>query len=159
MIDVEDRGHALSNLTHDPELLSSTLLCVKELGVFNGDGRLVRHARKHLQVEIGEATPLIAGVNLDHAQRLPVSKNLEDFCGRFGFDPVQYVLAGGEDYTLLCTVAPEIAEETEAKFQAEFKKPLFRIGEITDRNRLELIFPDGRIKSLVSTGWNHFKTG
>ena len=89
--------------------------------------------------------------------RIPVSESLKKFCSRFGFDPVEYALSGGEDYTLLCTIAPENADETAAKFQAEFKKPLFRIGEITDKNRLELIFPDGRKKSLIPTGWNHFK--
>lgn len=92
-----------------------------------------------------------------YADRIPVSESLKKFCSRFGFDPVEYALSGGEDYTLLCTIAPENADETAAKFQAEFKKPLFRIGEITDKNRLELIFPDGRKKSLIPTGWNHFK--
>jgi thiamine-monophosphate kinase len=79
------------------------------------------------------------------------------FCSRFGFNPVEYALSGGEDYTLLCSIAPENADETAAKFQAEFNKPLFRIGEITDNNRLELIYPDNRTKPITATGWNHFK--
>ena len=92
-----------------------------------------------------------------YADKIPISESLQKFCSRFGFDPVEYALSGGEDYTLLCTVAPEIAEETESKYEAEFEKPLFRIGEITEKNRLELIFPDGRSKPIMPTGWNHFK--
>ena len=74
-----------------------------------------------------------------YSGQIPVSKSLLKFCSRFDFDPVDYALSGGEDYTLLCTVAPENAEETATKFQAEFKKPLFLIGEINDKNRLDVV--------------------
>ena len=94
-----------------------------------------------------------------YADKIPVSESLLKFCSRFDFDPVEYALSGGEDYTLLCTIAPENIEETAAKFQAEFKRPLFRLGEITDKDRLELIHPDGKAKPLVPAGWNHFKAG
>jgi thiamine-monophosphate kinase len=93
------------------------------------------------------------------ADKIPVSELLLKFCSRFGFDPVEYALSGGEDYTLLCTIAPENIEETAAKFQSEFKRPLFCIGEINDTNRLEIIHPDGTTNPIVPTGWNHFKTG
>ena len=94
-----------------------------------------------------------------YADKIPVSESLQKFCSRFDFDPVEYALSGGEDYTLLCTIAPQNIAETAAKFQAEFKRPLFRLGEITDKDRLELIHPDGKAKPLVPTGWNHFKAG
>lgn len=94
-----------------------------------------------------------------YADKIPVSESLLKFCDRFGFDPVEYALSGGEDYTLVCTVAPEHADGVAAKFKAEFKKPLFRIGEITDKNRLDLICPGGRTRPITPTGWNHFKTG
>jgi len=90
------------------------------------------------------------------SDKIPVSESLLKFCSRFGFDPVEYALSGGEDYTLLCTVAPENAEETAAKFRAEFKRPLFLIGEINDSNQLDIKFPDGRSKHITPTGWNHF---
>jgi thiamine-monophosphate kinase len=93
------------------------------------------------------------------ADQIPVSEYLLKFCSRFGFDPVEYALSGGEDYTLLCTLAPEYAEEIAAKFQSEFKRPLFRVGEITDKNRLEIIHPDGSSRPFTPTGWNHFKAG
>ncbi|MFC1880492.1 thiamine-phosphate kinase [Thermodesulfobacteriota bacterium] len=94
-----------------------------------------------------------------YSDQIPVSESLLKFCSRFDFDPVEYALSGGEDYTLLCTVAPENAEETAAKFQAEFKRPLFRIGEINDKNRLDVVYPDGSSKPIALTGWNHFKAG
>jgi thiamine-monophosphate kinase len=93
-----------------------------------------------------------------YSDKIPVSESLLKFCSRYDFDPVEYALSGGEDYTLLCTIAPESANETAAKFQAEFKKPLFLIGEINDSNHLEIIYPDGSSKPITPTGWNHFTT-
>jgi thiamine-monophosphate kinase len=94
-----------------------------------------------------------------YSDKIPISDSLLKFCSRFDFDPVEYALSGGEDYTLLCTVAPQGAEELAEKFQREFKKPLFQIGEVNDKNRLDMIFPDGSSKPIVPTGWDHFKTG
>ena len=92
-----------------------------------------------------------------YSDKIPVSESLLKFCRRFNFDPVEYALSGGEDYTLVCTIAPESAKETAAKFQTEFKKPLFLIGEINDKSGLTLAYPDGSSKPIALTGWNHFK--
>ena len=94
-----------------------------------------------------------------YSDKIPVSEALIKFCSEFNFDPVEYALSGGEDYTLLCTIAPEAVKETAAKFQAEFKKPLFLIGEITENKELTVTYPDGSSKAIVPTGWNHFKVG
>ena len=98
-----------------------------------------------------------AGARL-YAEKIPVSENLKKFCDQFGFDPVGYALAGGEDYTLACTTAPEKAEALAIAFQAEFQRPLFEIGEITDtEHQMELLLPDGSMKNIMPMGWNHFK--
>jgi thiamine-monophosphate kinase len=92
-----------------------------------------------------------------YSDKMPISESLLKFCSHFDFDPVEYALSGGEDYTLLCTIAPEAVKETAAKFQAEFKKPLWLIGEINDKIGLTLTHPDGSSKPIALTGWNHFK--
>jgi len=91
------------------------------------------------------------------ADKIPVSQNLKKFCTRFGFDPVTYALSGGEDYTLLCTIAPKTAENVASGFQKKFNRPLFQIGEITDTCLMELIWPDGRVSAFSPSGWNHFR--
>lgn len=92
-----------------------------------------------------------------YADKIPISPNLKDFCDRFGFDPVDYALSGGEDYALLCTIAPDRAEEIANEFEKKFKRPLFAIGEITAGNQLTLIYADGKTKPITPTGWDHFK--
>jgi len=92
------------------------------------------------------------------ADKIPVSQELRDFCTRFDFDPIDYALAGGEDYTLLCTTAPESADRIADAFAKEFKRPLFKIGEITAENQLALVYPDAKTKPIALTGWDHFRT-
>jgi thiamine-monophosphate kinase len=92
-----------------------------------------------------------------YADKIPLSENLRIFCRQFDFDPVAYALSGGEDYTLLVTAEAEAADKIAATFQAEFNRPLFAIGEINDTGQMELIRTDGKIESIFSTGWDHFK--
>jgi thiamine-monophosphate kinase len=92
-----------------------------------------------------------------YAAEIPVSDSLQKFCDAFGFDPLEYALSGGEDYTLLCTAAPQKAEEIAQKFQNKFKRPLFRIGQTTADSRLEIIYPDGTSKPISPRGWDHFR--
>ena len=91
------------------------------------------------------------------ADKIPISQNLQDFCSRFNFNPIEFALSGGEDYTLLCTIASEKADKIASAFEKEFKRPLFAIGKITSKKQIELVYPDGNISPLTPTGWDHFK--
>jgi thiamine-monophosphate kinase len=92
-----------------------------------------------------------------YADKIPISQNLKDFCARFDFDPIDYALSGGEDYTLLCTISSNRAAEIAKAFEKEFKRPLFAIGKITDEKQITLVHPDGRSRPITPTGWDHFK--
>lgn len=90
-------------------------------------------------------------------ENIPVSEDLKAFCGQFDFDPGEYALSGGEDYTLLCTIAPAEAERIAGKFQTTFKRRLYRIGEITAEKKMQLIYPDRSSRPIDPTGWDHFR--
>lgn len=93
-----------------------------------------------------------------YARNIPLSNSLKIFCSVYGFDPVEYALAGGEDYVLLCTAASENADEIARRFENEFKRPLFHIGEITSEDRLAIAYRDGTSRPITPGGWDHFKT-
>lgn len=93
-----------------------------------------------------------------YSEKIPLSQPLKKFCDRFSFNPVDYALAGGEDYTLLCTVSPDKADDIALDFQKKFKRPLYLIGEITDSGRMELICRNNEIKPITPSGWDHFKS-
>jgi thiamine-monophosphate kinase len=90
------------------------------------------------------------------ADSIPISRELRDFCARFGKDPVRFALSGGEDYILAVTVMAERFDEVARGFAARFGRPLYRVGEVSDSRGLELVMPDGKLQSVGPTGWDHF---
>ncbi|MDY6793474.1 MAG: thiamine-phosphate kinase [Thermodesulfobacteriota bacterium] len=111
-----------------------------------------------LSSDIGHiATESNVGVSL-YAEKIPVSTNLKYFCNRFEFDPVEFALAGGEDYILLCTVSPDHADTVAQKYLKAFNRPLYSIGKITDPGKMEIIDSSGRAKKFKPKGWDHFKS-
>jgi thiamine-monophosphate kinase len=91
------------------------------------------------------------------AEKLPISGNLRHFCRRFDRSPVEYALTGGEDYTLLLTVASERADAVARAFESAFDRPLFAIGAITESMGMVLLQAGGDTLSISATGWDHFK--
>ncbi len=96
------------------------------------------------------------GARIEEA-RLPLSGPLKAFCREFGFDPVEFALAGGEDYVLLCTVAAEAAQRVAAGFRRRFDRPLHTIGEITPGGSMERVGAGGAAVGLEPGGWDHFR--
>jgi len=97
------------------------------------------------------------GISL-FAEKIPVSENLIYFCNRFEFNPVEFALTGGEDYTLLCTVSQDNADDVAQKYLKTFNNPLYPIGKITDPGKMEIIDSSGRAKRFKPEGWDHFKS-
>ena len=91
------------------------------------------------------------------ADKIPLSENLKHFCQIFNRKPLNYALNGGEDYVLICTIAPGCSDLINKKFQSCFNRPLFTIGEIIESEKLELALEDGTIKMVQPNGWDHFK--
>ncbi len=91
-----------------------------------------------------------------HADRLPVSEDLVEFCRRFDADPADYALRGGEDYVLLITASPDRAADIASRYEETFDAPLHDIGEITAEPGVQAIFPDGRTADVTPGGWDHF---
>jgi thiamine-monophosphate kinase len=67
----------------------------------------------------------------------------------------QAALAGGDDYELLFTAAPERRPRIEA-LSRELTLPLTRIGRIEAASGLRALDEDGREISTGQTGWQHF---
>jgi thiamine-monophosphate kinase len=91
------------------------------------------------------------------ADQIPLSPALLQFCQYLKFDPIEFALAGGEDYTLLITVESDQADSVVKDFSDTFHRPLYPIGTIIESNVLELVDADGRERTLAPTGWDHFK--
>ncbi len=134
---------------------------------FLHEGRfLARHSGVHAAIDVSDglssdighiAKESNVGIRL-YSEKIPLSKNLIYFCAEFHFDPVEFALAGGEDYTLLCTLSPDKADDIARKYLDTFDNPLYLIGEITNTGKMELIDSAGRAKPFKPEGWDHFKS-
>ena len=79
-----------------------------------------------------------------HKDKVPVSRELTLIAKKFGVDPIELALKGGEDYCLLFTAPSGI------------KTDAFKIGEIVKKDRF-IIDEKGRKKTFKPEGYEHFK--
>jgi len=86
--------------------------------------------------------------------RIPRSTHFCEAAAEFARDPMQLALAGGEDYELLFTVAPERWAEVESCLQGRLQVTV--VGEITADPALHVIAADGSPYHPASSGFSHF---
>jgi thiamine-monophosphate kinase len=92
------------------------------------------------------------GAEIDY-EKLPVSPSFRRSCLKNGFPEKELVLAGGEDYELLFTIAPEREKRLRRTGMA-----YHLIGEVTAGRRL-LLREKGRRLQVPSLGFDHFAAG
>jgi thiamine-monophosphate kinase len=85
--------------------------------------------------------------------RLPVSPSLKDFCGRESRDPLEDILAGGDDYELLFA-APESAVAAISDLSTP-EVPITRIGRLEKGEGAVLRGSRGE-RDIASVGYDHF---
>ena len=87
-----------------------------------------------------------------HLNNLPIHPLLKKY---FGHDSLKMSLAGGEDYELLFTAAPDIMNRVDAAFDPA---PVI-IGEITagEPYALSLLDEGGNPVHVDFSGWDHYK--
>ncbi len=88
-----------------------------------------------------------------HAANLPVEPSLAQYCAKFGFDPAEFMLSGGEDYELAFAVDGAHAEDIVQAFRREFQVPIHIVGEFTEA--WQSVRVDGQVPTR--TGFDHFK--
>jgi thiamine-monophosphate kinase len=89
------------------------------------------------------------GAILD-AKSIPISK-----AARKSKNPLSAALNDGEDFELLFT----LTEDNYKKLMKQWNDPLpiTRIGTITKTGKMQIKMPDGKIKDLKPTGYDHLK--
>lgn len=97
------------------------------------------------------------GADID-AARIPVSAAGQAYARSVRQDPVQLALAGGEDYELLFTVSPRQRAVVERQANRRGVR-ITRIGTIRPRRTgMRLMSPDGSVRPLPITSYEHFRT-
>ncbi len=70
---------------------------------------------------------------------------LQEFCQEAKIDPIECMLAGGEDYGLLITVSPEESSTLTENFSAAFNYELQPVGQITSATSVRLLKNDQEV--------------
>ncbi len=77
-----------------------------------------------------------------------------DVALKYGHDPMQLALHGGDDYELLFTVPPRKAKLLPKSFRGVRLTP---IGKITRKRELLVLEENGRARHLIPGGWDPFR--
>lgn len=98
------------------------------------------------------------GAELD-ASRIPIDPAATEIAPRYGREPLTLALHGGEDYELLCALAPDRRDEALVALQAAGCAPAV-IGRLTAPDAgMTLRYEDGSVQPLAATGWDHLSQG
>lgn len=89
-------------------------------------------------------------------ETIPVSTDLVKYCNEHGYCAIDYALTGGEDYVLVCTVDPAKAQKLEKYFNKSFRRPLYRIGAITQEKKYLIKKNNDLLMDVKPKGWDHF---
>jgi thiamine-monophosphate kinase len=103
---------------------------------------------------ICESSKLGARIWVD---KIPISETLAEFCHGARVDPLEYALAGGEDYELLLTLPKSELKNLMLEWPEEFDVPLFHIGEMDKSvDGILLLSEDGAEQPLDVRSFEHF---
>lgn len=91
-------------------------------------------------------------------ERLPRSKGLMDAAALLKEDPGELFFSESDDYELIITCEASHGAAIRSAIAATYDGPVTEVGRITERSEgIHLIFGDGSEKSIVPSGWNHFR--
>ena len=90
-------------------------------------------------------------------ETLPIPDQVHTLGRALAADPVRWALHGGEDYELLCAVAPERVQAAQRAVQDAGRAGLHVIGEFREAEGLWLADRvGGRLEPLAPKGWDPF---
>ncbi|MEM2913834.1 MAG: thiamine-phosphate kinase [Candidatus Bathyarchaeia archaeon] len=88
--------------------------------------------------------------------KVPVAPEVEEFSKKYGLDPLELSLYGGEEYELVVTVKPELWRKAK-KAMEKLGASLTVIGKVVEEKTVELK-KNEEIIHIKRRGWEHFKT-
>ena len=89
----------------------------------------------------------MSGVGIEvYPEKLPVGEGVKEVAGLLGLDPVELVIASGEEFELVFTVKPELVEGLGIEFSV--------IGRVVEGNGVYFVSNKDR-KPLLPLGWEH----
>lgn len=119
-----------------------------------------RHVHAMIDCSDGLSTDLHRLLGASHAgariDAVPIHPAAALAAAQMNESPMEFALAGGEDFELLVAVAPRAFAHLCARFTGRFGQTLRRIGVVRADASLRVV-KEGNDVPLERSGWDHFK--
>ncbi len=89
---------------------------------------------------------------------LPVARGVNDVAAELGKNPLDFVLAGGEDYELVFTASSKLAGDITDAVENETGTKVTVVGEIIPSPKITIENGKGKIEDLPIRGYEHFSS-
>ncbi len=86
-----------------------------------------------------------------YEDKLPVEDEFKEIANALGIDYLDLFLHVGEDFEFLFTMNKELKDQLENELN------FYVIGEITEKNTVEIVLSNGTIEKISSKGYQHLK--
>ena len=91
------------------------------------------------------------GLEIDCA-KIPVDPEVGRLCARFGLDPLEFALNGGEEYELLFT---ESFKNDIFLEKGALPGGAYRIGTVVEGTEVRMRGLDGKVSIVKAQAWSH----
>jgi thiamine-monophosphate kinase len=119
--------------------LASTGVCHGALDISDGLSSELNHLA------------LSSGVSLEvDADRIPVDPRVSEMCSRYGLNPMDFVMDGGEEYVLLFTVSAK----NDIFSVRGFPDGVYEIGSVQEGSGVYML-EEGKKKIVKAQAWSH----
>jgi thiamine-monophosphate kinase len=106
--------------------------------------------KRHCQFNSEDENSYKKGIRI-YEDKLPVEKEFKQIANALGIDYLDLFLHIGEDFELLFTINKELKDQLENELN------FYVIGEITEKNTVEIVLSNGTIEKISSKGYQHLK--
>ena len=89
-------------------------------------------------------------------KNVPIAPEALAFAEKYGLDPIELCLYGGEEYEIVMTIKPNFWDEVE-EIMENLGTPVMKIGEVIEERKIEVEANGERI-IVEKRGWEHFKS-
>ena len=139
-------GHILRQFNTEGNRIAATDITDGLASEFH---EILNSDKKHHQFK-KEEEPYIKGIRI-YEDNLPVEDEFKEIADVLGIDYLDLFLHVGEDFELLFTINEELYDQLSREMN------FYPIGEITDKNRIEMVLSSGEIEEISSRGYEHLK--
>ena len=102
------------------------------------------------QDELNESDEYSKGIRI-YEDKLPVEDEFKEIANVLGLDYLDLFLHIGEDFEFLFTVNSDLIDQLKDELN------FYVIGEITDKNTVEIVLSNGDMENISSEGYQHLK--